>query len=95
MRLTWNGQEAVRRNLPAGPALVDMSDACDYFQAHAVEAVRKARRLPLGRTKEKQRTVARVYHLLAKEAAYTPNVHHLEDFRSAQRLDRQINLERG
>lgn len=40
--------------------------------------------------KLKQRTVARVYHLLAKEAALTPNVHHLEDFRSARRLERQV-----
>jgi hypothetical protein len=71
-----------------------MSDAFDYFQAHAVEAVRKARRLPFGRMKQKQRTVARVYHLLAKEAAYAPNVHHLEDFRAAKRLQGQIDRER-
>jgi hypothetical protein len=71
-----------------------MSDAYDYFQAHAVEAVRKARRLPSGRTKQKQRTVARVYHLLAKEAAYAPNIHHLDDFRSARRLENQIRRER-
>jgi hypothetical protein len=67
-----------------------MSDAYDYFQAHAVAALRKARRLPLGRAKQKQRTVARVYHLLAKEAAYVPNIHHLDDFRVAKRLENQI-----
>ena len=71
-------------------ALANMSDACDYFQAHAVEAVRKARRLPFGRMKQKQRTVARVYHLLAKEAAYAPNMHHIEDFRTARQLERQL-----
>jgi hypothetical protein len=71
--------------------LANMSDACDYFQAHAVEAVRKARRLPVGRAKQKQRTVARVYHLLAKEAAYAPNIHHLEDFRAARRLEARID----
>jgi len=71
-----------------------MSDAFDYFQAHAVEAVRKARRLPFGRMKQKQRTVARVYHLLAREAAYAPNIHHLEDFRAARRLQNQIDRER-
>jgi hypothetical protein len=70
-----------------------MSDAYDYFQAHAVEAIRKARRLPSGRVKQKQRTVARVYHLLAKEAAYTPNIHHLDDFRVAKRLENQIRRE--
>lgn len=67
-----------------------MSDAYDYFRAHAIAAVRKARALPPGRPKLKQRTVARVYHLLAKEAALTPNVHHLDDFRHARRAERQV-----
>lgn len=66
-----------------------MSDAYDYFRAHAIAAVRKARALPPGRPKLKQRTVARVYHLLSREAALTPSVHHLDDFRSARRPDRQ------
>ena len=68
-----------------------MSDAYDHFREHAVAAVRKARRLPPGRTKQKQRTVARVYHLLAREAALAPNVHHMDDFRAARRLERQIS----
>jgi len=68
-----------------------MSDAYDYFRAHAIAAARKARALPSGRSKQKQRTVARVYHLLSKEAALTPNVHHLDDFRAARRLERQIS----
>ncbi|EJN14630.1 hypothetical protein PMI42_01792 [Bradyrhizobium sp. YR681] len=68
-----------------------MSDAYDYFRAHAITAVRKARALPPGRGKQKQRTVARVYHLLSKEAALTPNVHHLDDFRAARRLERHIS----
>lgn len=67
-----------------------MSDAYYYFRAHAIAAVRKARALPPGQPKLKQRTVARVYHLLSKEAALTPNVHHLDDFRSARRLERQV-----
>jgi hypothetical protein len=67
-----------------------MSDAYDYFKAHAVAAVQKARALPFGRDKSKQRVVARVYHLLAKEAAYAPNLHHLEDFRTARRLERGV-----
>jgi hypothetical protein len=32
-------------------------------------------------------TVARVCHLLAKEAAYVPNHHHIEDFRKARELE--------
>nr|WP_245315523.1 hypothetical protein [Bradyrhizobium neotropicale] len=55
-----------------------------------IAAARKARSLPRGRTKQKQRTVARIYHLLSKEAALGPNVQHLDDFRSARRLERQI-----
>jgi hypothetical protein len=68
-----------------------MSDAYNYFRAHAIAALQKARSLPLGRSKRKQRTVARVYHLLAKEAAYAPNVDHLDDFRAARRLEEQID----
>ena len=68
-----------------------MSDITDYFLAHARRATIKARRLPPGTsTRKRQRVVARVYHLLAREAAYTSNVHHLDDFRTAQRLERQI-----
>ncbi|MHC4050630.1 hypothetical protein [Bradyrhizobium sp. 25ACV] len=67
-----------------------MSDAYDYFREHAIAAVRKARALPRGRPKQKQRTVARVYHLLSKEAALVPNIHHLDDFRTARRLEQQI-----
>jgi len=62
----------------------------DYFREHAIAAARKARALPPGRPKQKQRTVARVYHLLSKEAALAPNIHHLNDFRAARRLERQI-----
>ena len=64
-----------------------MSDAHHNFKAHA-EAVCKARAMRFSRTKQKQRTVARVYHLLAKEAAFRPNLHHLDDFRAAKRLER-------
>jgi hypothetical protein len=67
-----------------------MSDAYDYFKAHANAATRKARALPFGRDKLKQRVVARIYHLLAREAAFAPNVHHLGEFRAAQRLERQV-----
>jgi hypothetical protein len=46
--------------------------------------------LPPGRPKLKQRTVARVYHLLSKEAALAPNIRHLDDFRAARRLEQQV-----
>ncbi|WP_027572544.1 hypothetical protein [Bradyrhizobium sp. WSM1743] len=67
-----------------------MSDAYDYFRAHAIAAIRKARALPRGPMRQKQRTVARVYHLLSREAALAPNIHHLDDFRAARRLERQV-----
>jgi hypothetical protein len=35
--------------------------------------------------------VARVYHLLTKEAAYGPNLHHLDEFRAAQKLEKSLD----
>jgi hypothetical protein len=68
-----------------------MSDITDYFLAHARSATLRARRMKRGTvSRNRQRVVARVYHLLAKEAAYAPNVHYLDDFRAAQRLEREI-----
>ncbi|WP_398467865.1 hypothetical protein [Tardiphaga sp.] len=61
-----------------------MSDAYDYFRAHAVAAALKARRLPRGRIRDKQRTVARVYHLLAKKSAPGPDNQRLDDYRAAR-----------
>jgi hypothetical protein len=48
--------------------------------------------LPRGRVKKKQRVVARVYHLLAKEAAYASNFHHMDDFRNAREVENAIRL---
>lgn len=70
-----------------------MSDSHHYFLAHAREATLMARRLPTGRVKAKQRVVARVYHVLAKEAAYASNLHHLEDFRKAREVEKAIRAE--
>jgi hypothetical protein len=68
-----------------------MSDAYDYFRAHAIAAVQRARSLPFGKLRRRQRAVARIYHLLAKEAAFMPNVQHLDDFRTARRLEGTID----
>lgn len=51
-----------------GVALL-MADSTEYFWSHALAALRKARSLPLGRERAKQRMVARVCHLLAKQGA--------------------------
>jgi hypothetical protein len=32
-----------------------------------------------------------MYHLLTKEAAYGPNLHHMDDFRAAQKLEKELD----
>jgi hypothetical protein len=49
--------------------------------------------MPFGRIKRLQRAVGRIYHLLTKEAAYGPNVHHMDDFRAAQKLEKSLEAE--
>lgn len=68
-----------------------MSDAVDYFRSYAARAICKARNMPFGRLKRLQRSVGRIYHLLTKEAAYAPNVQHLDDFRVARTLEQQVD----
>jgi hypothetical protein len=68
-----------------------MSDAFDYFRAYAVQALCKARSMPKGRMKHLQRVAGRIYNLLKKEAAYGPNIQHLDDFRAAQKLERSVD----
>ncbi|MGY3149299.1 hypothetical protein ACVWYQ_006298 [Bradyrhizobium sp. USDA 3397] len=70
-----------------------MSDAFDYFRAYAVRALCKARSMPQGKMKHLQLVAGRIYNLLKKEAAYAPNMQHLEDFRAAQKLERSLNRE--
>jgi hypothetical protein len=68
-----------------------MSDAFHYFRAHAVRALCKARAMPVGRMRRLQTVVGRIYHLLTKEAAYGPNVHHMDDFRAAQKFEKSLD----
>jgi hypothetical protein len=68
-----------------------MSDAFDYFRAFAVRALCKARSMPHGRMKHLQLMAGRIYNLLKKEAAYSPNTQHLADFRAAQKLERSVD----
>lgn len=70
-----------------------MSDAFDYFRAYAFRALCKARSMPQGKMKHLQLVVGRIYNLLKKEAAYAPNMQHLEDFRAAQKLERSLDRE--
>ena len=43
--------------------------------------------MPQGKMKHLQLVAGRIYNLLKKEAAYAPNMQHLEDFRAAQKLE--------
>jgi hypothetical protein len=61
-----------------------MIDAAAYFIDHARDAVRKARHMPRGSWRERQRRVARVYHLLAKQMAPDAKVARVEDFRKTR-----------
>jgi len=47
--------------------------------------------MPRGRMKQLQTMVGRIYHLLTKEAACAPNLHHLDDFRAAKELETSLN----
>jgi hypothetical protein len=62
-----------------------MSDAADYFLAHARAAVRNARQMERGVWRDRQRRVAQVYHLLAKQAARRGNVARMDGFRRGRK----------
>lgn len=47
--------------------------------------------MPRGRMKHLQLVAGRIYNLLKKEAAYGPNIQHLEDFHAAQKLERSLD----
>jgi hypothetical protein len=49
--------------------------------------------MPLGRMRHLQAVIGKVYHLLTKEAAYGPNLHHMDDFRAAQKLEKSLDSE--
>lgn len=51
--------------------------------------------MPHGRMKHLQRLAGRIYNLLKKEAAYGPNTQHLEDFRTAQKLEKSLDRPPG
>ncbi|MGY4622766.1 hypothetical protein ACVWY3_000522 [Bradyrhizobium sp. USDA 4486] len=51
--------------------------------------------MPRGSMKHLQLVVGRIYNLLKREAAYAPNIHHLEDFRAAQKLESSLDRRPG
>ena len=79
------------RTKRCSPRSHDMSDAFDYFRAYAVRALCKARLMSHGRMRHLQLLVGRIYNLLKKEAAYDPNIQHLDDFRAAQKLEQSLD----
>jgi hypothetical protein len=77
-------------NSGAAVALTRMTDAADYFMDHARDAVQKARRMQRGAWRDRQRRVARVYHLLAKRAGHGSEVARIDDFRTAKGRPRRL-----
>ena len=72
-----------------------MSDAFHYFRAHAVRALCKARAMPVGKLRHLQTVVGKIYHFLTKEAAYGPNIDHMDHFRAAQKLEKSLESKVG
>lgn len=66
-----------------------MSDATDYLMAHAKKTIIEARRLPLGPLKIQLRHIGGIYHLLAKQGAYS-NISFIEDYRAARNAERHL-----
>ncbi|MCK7475408.1 MAG: hypothetical protein MZV49_22385 [Rhodopseudomonas palustris] len=53
-------------------------------------ALCKARVMTAGFHKSRQRLIGRLHHLLAKQAARQPNLHHLDDFHAARALEASL-----
>ncbi|EGP07351.1 hypothetical protein CSIRO_3083 [Bradyrhizobiaceae bacterium SG-6C] len=66
-----------------------MSDSTDYLMAHATRTILEARRLPHGPDRSKLRHIGSIYHLLAKQGAYS-NIEFLEDYRVAKRAEEHL-----
>ncbi len=66
-----------------------MSDAPDYLMEHARRTIREARKLPVGPEKFWLRHIGSVYHLLAKQGAYT-NVSFLDDYRAVKKAEEDL-----
>jgi len=49
--------------------------------------------MPLGRMRQLQALIGRVYNPLTKAAACGPNLHHMDDFRAAQKLEKSLDSE--
>lgn len=66
-----------------------MSDETDYLMAHAKKTLRDARKLPNGPLKVWLRKIGGIYHLLAKQGAYS-NIEFLEDYRIVKKIERDL-----
>lgn len=66
-----------------------MSDATHYLMAHAKKTILEAPRLPPSPLKFWLRHIGSIYHLLAKQGAYS-NVAFLDDYRAAKTAEEQL-----
>jgi hypothetical protein len=73
-----------------------MSDSTDYLMAHAKRTIMEARKLPRGPGRFWLRRIGSIYHLLAKQGAYT-NIAFLDDYRLAKKAEDSLrpHLVRG
>ncbi|KQW22944.1 hypothetical protein ASC80_06350 [Afipia sp. Root123D2] len=66
-----------------------MSDAPDYLMAHAKRTLLEARTLPPGPMKFWLRRIGGIYHLLAKQGAYS-NIEFLNDYRAVKQVEHDL-----
>ena len=66
-----------------------MSDAPDYLMAHARKTLTEARELPYGPMKFWLRRIGGIYHLLAKQGAYS-NIEFLDDYRTVRKAEKDF-----
>lgn len=66
-----------------------MSDSTDYLMAQARKTIMEARDLPQGPAKIKLRYIGGIYHLLAKQGAYS-NISFIEDYRAAKVAEKYV-----
>ena len=66
-----------------------MSDAPDYLMSHARKTLLEARKLPPSPLKFWLRRIGGIYHLLAKQGAYS-NIAFLDDYRAVKKVERDL-----
>lgn len=72
-----------------GHCFPSMSDAPDYLKEHARKTLLEARKLSPGPMKHWLRRIGGIYHLLAKQGAYS-NLEFLDDYRAVKKVEQDL-----